>query len=64
LLAMLSTVNFYHYPFFQTYKIDKIRPDGPLSAKLVSANLAWTKMTPKQAFRVRRLASELSRSGL
>jgi hypothetical protein len=58
---VLSTVNFYNYSFFQTDKINEVGPDGSLSAKFISAKLAQPKMAPKQAFRVCRIASQLSR---
>ena len=62
LLTVLSTIYFYHYPFFQTDKINEVGPDGSLPAKFVSGELAQPKMTPKQAFGVCRIASQLSRS--
>jgi hypothetical protein len=62
LLTVLSTVNFYHHPLFQTDKINEVWSDGSLPTKFMSANLAQPKMAPKNSFSVCRIASQVSGS--
>ena len=59
---MLSAINFNHHSFFQTHKINEVGPDRSLPAKFVSGELTQPNMAPKQALRVCRMASQLSRS--
>jgi hypothetical protein len=54
---MLSAVNFNDQSLLQTDKINDAGSDGTLPAKFVPVKLAQTKMMPKQAFRVCRIAS-------
>jgi hypothetical protein len=59
---MLSAINFNHQSLLQTDKIDDVGSNGSLSPEFISAKVAKPKMTPKQAFGVCRIASQLSRS--
>ena len=61
-IRVLSTVDLYNRATFSTDKVCRVRPDRLLSDELVSIQPAGTKTIPERTFRIRRTASQSSRT--